>query len=130
MKAMSKEKQLKPTAEQLSGETHTMSHTSKGADVLLEAHNLITGDRHNEYAHPLEDYTQTRDIFQAITGVSLTVEQAILFMVSVKLSRLRTALDAGRWAHDTVVDTAGYIGCLSMVYDKKGNVTNGTKGRA
>ena len=122
MKAMNKEKQLKPTVPQLSGETHTMSHTSKGADVLLEAHNLITGDRHNAYAHPLEDYTQTRDIFQAITGVSLTVEQAILFMVSVKLSRLRTALDAGRWAHDTVVDTAGYIGCLSMVYDKKGTV--------
>ena len=122
MKAMNKEKQLKPTVPQLSGETHTMSHTSKGADVLLEAHNLITGDRHNAYAHPLEDYTQTRDIFEALCGVSLTVEQAILFMVSVKLSRLRTALDAGRWAHDTVVDTAGYIGCLSMVYDKKGTV--------
>ena len=113
---------MKPTVPQLFGETHTMSHTSKGADVLLEAHNLITGDRHNAYAHPLEDYTQTRDIFEALCGVSLTVEQAILFMVSVKLSRLRTALDAGRWAHDTVVDTAGYIGCLSMVYDKKGTV--------
>jgi len=130
MKAMKFAKPLKPTAVQLFGETHTMSHTSKGADVLLEAHNLITGDRHNAYAHPLEDYTQTRDIFQAMTGVSLTVEQAILFMVSVKLSRLRTALDAGRWAHDTVVDTAGYIGCLSMVYDKKGMVGNGAEGRA
>jgi hypothetical protein len=122
MKAMKFAKPLKPTAVQLFGETHTMAKETKGADLLLEAHNLITGDRHNAYAHPLEDYTQTRDIFQAITGVSLTVEQAILFMVSVKLSRLRTALDAGRWAHDTVVDTAGYIGCLSMVYDKKGTV--------
>ena len=122
MKAMNKEKQLKPTVPQLSGETHTMSHTSKGAEVLLEAHNLITGDRHNAYAHPLEDYTQTRDIFEALCGVSLTVEQAILFMVSVKLSRLRTAMSEGRWAHDTVVDTAGYIGCLAMVYDKKGMV--------
>ena len=122
MKAMNKEKQLKPTVPQLSGETHTMTHTSKGADVLLEAHNLITGDRHNAYAHPLEDYTQTRDIFEALCGVSLTVEQAILFMVSVKLSRLRTAMSEGRWAHDTVVDTAGYIGCLAMVYDKKGMV--------
>ena len=122
MKAMNKEKQLKPTVPQLFGETHTMTHTSKGADVLLEAHNLITGDRHNAYAHPLEDYTQTRDIFEALCGVSLTVEQAILFMVSVKLSRLRTAMSEGRWAHDTVVDTAGYIGCLSMVYDKKGMV--------
>jgi hypothetical protein len=91
----------------------------KGAEVLLEAHSLITGDRHDAYAHPLEDYTQTRDIFRALTGIDMTVEQAILFMVSVKLSRLRTALDEGRWAHDTVVDTAGYIGCLSMVNAKR-----------
>ena len=107
-----------------------MRNETKGADVLLEAHNLITGDRHNAYAHPLEDYTQTRDIFEALCGVSLTVEQAILFMVSVKLSRLRTAMSEGRWAHDTVVDTAGYIGCLSMVYDKKGMVGDGAEGRA
>jgi hypothetical protein len=93
--------------------------TTKGAEVLLEAHNLITGDRHNAYSHPLEDYTQTRDIFEALTGIHMSVEQAILFMVSVKLSRLRTALDEGRWAHDTVVDTAGYIGCLAMVNSKR-----------
>ena len=118
MKAQNRKKQLKPIAHQLFGETRTMTHTTKGAEVLLEAHHLITGDRNNEYAHPLDDYTQTRDIFQAITGVSLTVEQAILFMVSVKLSRLRTAMSEGRWAHDTVVDTAGYIGCLAMVNAK------------
>ena len=105
-----------------------MMNETKGSEVLLEAHHLITGDRHNAYAHPLEDYTQTRDIFQAITGVSLTVEQAIMFMVSVKLSRLRTAMSENRWAHDTVVDTAGYIGCLAMVYDKKGMVCDGAKG--
>jgi hypothetical protein len=118
MKVMRKEKQLKPTAVQFYGGTRTMRNETKGADVLLEAHNLITGDRHNAYAHPLEDYTQTRDIFEALCGVSLTVEQAILFMVSVKLSRLRTAMSEGRWAHDTVVDTAGYIGCLAMVNAK------------
>lgn len=122
MKAMKFAKPLKPTAVQLFGETHTMAKETKGAEILLEAHRLITGDRHNEYAHPLDDYTQTRDIFYALTGIHMSVEQAILFMVSVKLSRLRTAISEGRWAHDTVVDTAGYIGCLSMVYDKKGTV--------
>lgn len=96
-----------------------MTHQTKGAEVLLEAHHLITGDRHDAYSHPLEDYTQTRDIFYSLTGIHMSVEQAILFMVSVKLSRLRTALDEGRWAHDTVVDTAGYIGCLSMVNSKR-----------
>lgn len=94
-----------------------------GAQVLLEAHDLITGDRHDEYAHPLEDYTQTRDIFEGMTGVNLTVEQAILFMVAVKLSRLRTAMNSDRFPYDTVVDAAGYIGCLSMVAEAKWNGT-------
>ena len=92
-----------------------MENSTDGAEVLTEAYNLITGDRQQQYAHPLEDYTQTRDIFEGLTGVSLTVEQAILFMVSMKLSRLRTALEAGKWSHDTIVDTAGYIGCMAMV---------------
>jgi len=107
-----------------------VNNKTDGAEILMEAYDLITGDRHKQYSHPLEDYTQTRDIFETLTGVHLTVEQAILFMVSVKLSRLRTAMTEGRWAHDTVVDTAGYIGCLSMVYDKKGMVGNGEEGRA
>ena len=96
-----------------------MDNSTDGAEVLTEAYDLITGDRHDEYAHPLEDYTQTRDIFEGLTGVSLTVEQAILFMVSVKLSRLRTALDDGGWHHDSIVDTAGYLGCLAMVHHVK-----------
>ena len=98
-----------------------MKNSTDGAEVLTEAYDLITGARHDEYAHPLEDYTQTRDIFEGLTGVSLTVEQAILFMVCVKLSRLRTALEAGRWSHDTVVDVAGYVGCLAMVKEKLWN---------
>lgn len=99
------------------------SKTTDGAQVLLEAHDLITGDRHDEYSHPLEDYTQTRDIFEALTGISVTVEEAILFMVAVKLSRLRTAMRVERFPYDTVVDAAGYIGCLAMVAEAKWNGT-------
>jgi hypothetical protein len=103
------------------GGTLSMTTSTDGAEILLEAHNLITGDRHDEYAHPLEDYTQTRDIFEAVTGVHLTVEQAIMFMVSVKLSRLRTAQEAGRWSHDSLVDAAGYLGCFAMVREAQWN---------
>ena len=37
---------------------------SNGADILTEAHNLITGQRQNDYDHPLEDYSRTVDIFR------------------------------------------------------------------
>lgn len=89
-----------------------------GSEILLEAHSLVTGERQKQYAHPLEDYTQAKDIFQGMTGIALTVQQAILFMVAVKLSRLRTALSNDGWHHDTVVDAAGYLACLAMVEHK------------
>ena len=99
-----------------------MIEDCNGSEILLEAHSLITGARQAQYAHPLDDYTQARDIFEGMTGVSLTVEQAILFMVAVKLSRLRTAIADGGWHHDSIVDTAGYIGCLSMVRHAKNQI--------
>lgn len=85
-----------------------------GADILLEAHKLITGERQAVYSHPRDDYQQTVDIFEALTGLHLTVEQGILFMVAVKLSRLRTNMVRGCLHHDSLVDTVGYLGCLNM----------------
>ena len=99
-----------------------MNMKTDGAEILMEAYDLITGDRHKQYSHPLEDYTQTRDIFETLTGVHLTVEQAIMFMVSVKLSRLRTATSEGNWHHDSLVDACGYLGCLNMVRDAQWNL--------
>ena len=84
-----------------------------GAEILTEAYDLITGDRNRDYDHPLDDYTKVVEIFHALTGVEVSVEQAILFMVSVKMARLRTNLDRGVLHRDSIVDAAGYLGCLS-----------------
>lgn len=90
-----------------------------GSEVVLEAFKLINGKRQTDYSHPLNDYTKVRDLFESVTGISLTVEQAILFMVCVKLARLRTNLDKGSLHHDSLVDAIGYLGCLSMAIHKK-----------
>ncbi len=86
-----------------------------GAEMLLEAHRLITNDRNNSYGHPLDDYSRTVDIFRAITGVELTAEQGLLFMVAVKLSRLGHNLNLETLHQDSLVDAAGYLGCLAMI---------------
>lgn len=91
-----------------------MSENISGADILLDAYDLVIGDRQRDYAHPTDDYRKVCAIFQALTGVTLTVEQALLFMVSVKMARLRTNLEAGRLHKDSVVDAAGYLACLAM----------------
>lgn len=85
-----------------------------GAEILLEAHRLVTQDRNNTYSHPTDDYTKVCEIFQALTGVKLDVGQALLFMVSVKLARLRTNLEWGKLHHDSLVDAIGYMACMSM----------------
>ena len=54
------------------------------------------------------------DIFYSITGVDLSVSEAILFMVSVKLARLRTNLENDTIHHDSLVDALGYLTCLNM----------------
>lgn len=87
-----------------------------GADILLDAYALITGPRQAAYAHPTEDYTKVTDIFHALTGIRLSLEQGILFMVSIKLARLRTNIEAGQMHWDSLVDAAGYLGCLGMVW--------------
>jgi hypothetical protein len=91
-----------------------MTESIPGSEVLTEAHELINGPRQKSYSHPFDDYSKVRNIFQAMTGINLTVEQSILFMVAVKLARLNTNIERGKWHRDSLVDAAGYLGCLSM----------------
>lgn len=92
-----------------------MEPATAGAEILNEAYSLITGDRQNDYDHPLEDYSRTAEIFGAITGRYLSAEEAILFMVCVKLSRLWNELESDLDVPDNTRDALGYLGCLNMV---------------
>jgi hypothetical protein len=47
--------------------------------------------------------------------VELTAEQGVLFMVAVKLSRLGHNLNLETLHQDSLVDAAGYLGCLAMI---------------
>lgn len=100
----------------------TMEDYTDGSEVILEAFSLVNGARQDAYSHPLDDYTKVRNLFESVTGVSLTVEQAILFMVCVKLARLRTNLEKGDLHADSLIDAIGYLGCLSMAVDRKERV--------
>jgi hypothetical protein len=40
-------------------------------------------------------------------------------MVSVKLARLNTNLERGKWHRDSIVDAAGYLGCLAMAHEHR-----------
>lgn len=89
----------------------------RNESILQEAQRLITGERQMAYSHPLDDYTKVIGIFRALTGIELNLDQALLFMVSVKLARLRTNLENGVLHRDSAVDVCGYLGCMEMIHD-------------
>ena len=99
-----------------------MTHKQKteptlGTEILLQAHQIVNQDRQNTYGHPKDDYTKVINIFEALTGKKLTLDDAILFMVSVKMARLRTNLDKNRLHHDSLADALGYLGLLNQAYN-------------
>jgi hypothetical protein len=97
--------------------TNTQKNTpTPGTEILQEAYKIVNQDRKNTYGHPKDDYTKVINIYQTLTGKELTINDAILFMVSVKLARLRTNLEAGQLHHDTLLDTIGYLTCLNMIH--------------
>ena len=95
----------------------TMKTESVGADILLEAHRLVTGPRNETYGDVVDDYTKVITIFEALTGIKLSIADALLFMVSIKMARLRTNLDRNRLHHDSLLDALGYLGLLNQAYN-------------
>jgi hypothetical protein len=87
------------------------SHLSgkPGNSILSEAEHLTTRDRNDSYGHPSHDYGRVSAAFNSLTGHRLTTEDAILFMVCVKLAR-----EAYKPKRDNRVDAAGYLNCLDM----------------
>lgn len=79
--------------------------------VALEAHKLVNGQRQDDYGHPLDNFTQTGQMWAAILGVpEVTAEQVGLMMVAAKLSR-----QCHRPKRDNLTDIAGYATTVDMV---------------
>jgi hypothetical protein len=90
--------------------------------TLKEAHNLVYGARGDLYANPTEDYTRTVAIFEQLSGIKMTPEDGILFMLAVKMSRLAHAHQnnfPSAKRYDTIVDGEGYLDCYWQVITRK-----------
>jgi hypothetical protein len=88
-------------------ESHLSGQSSNS--ILSEAEHLTTQDRNDSYGHPSHDYGRVSAAFNSLTGHDISTEEAILFMVCVKLAR-----EAYKPKRDNRVDAAGYLNCLDM----------------
>ncbi len=88
------------------------------ASALVEAERLVHGDRHNDYGHPVDDFTRTGRMWGAILGWSAPVppHTVALCMAAVKISR-----ECNRHKRDNLVDLAGYAETCRMVHAREGN---------
>lgn len=83
-------------------------------NCLQIADSLVSGDRQQDYGHPIEDFTRTALIWEAILGIEVTPEQVALCMVGVKISR-----EVNQHKADNIIDGCGYLRTLEMVYEYK-----------
>ena len=98
-----------------------------GTEILQHAYQIVNQDRQNTYGHPKDDYTKVVNIYQTLTGKQLTLTEALLFMVSVKLARLKTNLDQGHLHYDTLLDTIGYLTCINMIHQPESTTNDNPK---
>lgn len=86
---------------------------SRAGDAARSAIQLIERDRNAIYGDAHVDFTRVVELFRVTTGMHLTVEQALTFMICVKLSRERNA-----HCTDNLVDLIGYASLLEYVHQR------------
>ena len=83
-------------------------------DIADYAVSLVSGDRQNDYGHPLDDFTRAGKIWEAILGFPVTAEQVALCMVGVKIAR-----EVHGQKLDNAIDGIGYFLTLAMVQQER-----------
>jgi hypothetical protein len=95
--------------------------------TLLNAFALTHGDRNTSYGSFAEDYRRVSGVFSALCDnepVEMDAAYALLFMVTMKLSRVAHALHSGmayeepQMVEDSIIDASGYLDGLWQVLNQ------------
>lgn len=82
---------------------------------FLENAIKLVDERGEQYGDLDKNFERIVTIFDAMTGVGLTCHEAALFLVAVKLARLRTSPDKA----DTYADAINYLAFAGKFGDAK-----------
>lgn len=98
--------------------TGPLDSAPEAESILQEAHRLTHGPRRKDYGHPLDDYSRTAALVNALLAHKLreplTASDAALVMCCVKLSRQVNAPK-----RDNMTDLAGYAWVAQECLDEE-----------
>jgi hypothetical protein len=82
---------------------------------FLENAMKLVDERGEQYGDVEENFMRIIQIFGAMTGVALSCHEAALFLVAVKMARLKTSPDKA----DTYADAINYLAFAGQFGDAK-----------
>jgi hypothetical protein len=88
--------------------------TTTDKSVLQEAEDIINGDRRQSYGGALESFTRIAKLWEPILGTDVSAEQVALCMIQLKVARYVNGQQ-----RDSIVDIAGYAGCLEKITNER-----------
>jgi hypothetical protein len=80
----------------------------KRGSCLLEAYEVINGERQNVYGAPEDSFALIAEYWTVYLGIEVKAPDVALLMSLFKIAR-----EANQYKHDNMVDIAGYVG----IYD-------------
>lgn len=84
-------------------------------NVAETAMRLVGGDRQDQYGHPIDDFTRTAGVINALFGTEFEARDIPTLMIAVKLSRMIQSPEK----RDSLVDLVGYALTREMVAEKE-----------
>lgn len=97
----------------LKDDDNTMDTKDSRGSILIEAQNVIYGDREKTYGHPGKNINLIASLWTHYMGVSITPDDVCMMMVLLKVARLKN----DPIHRDSQVDIAGYTALMQRVQD-------------
>jgi glutamine amidotransferase PdxT len=82
--------------------------------ILEEAQRIVHGVKKNDYGAAHESFTRIAELWSITLDRHITPEQVALCLIQLKISRYIHGQQ-----RDSIVDIAGYAGCLGQLYDMR-----------
>ena len=73
-------------------------------EILKEANELITGDRHKDYGNKIENHNNIAKLWSAYKDIEITAHDVAIMMALLKVARTKL----GAVSKDTYIDMSAY----------------------